>query len=99
MNIPIEDFLGSLKGGYIEYKECLANGSDEVDLAHIKGFCTTIEQILNSYGKVSYEEMMEIKKPIIGDILLTRKKKNTFICREMDLDEPTILRRQKDNLE
>lgn len=43
MQIPIEDLLEGLKNGYQEYKESVENGSDEVDLAHVKGFCTTIE--------------------------------------------------------
>lgn len=97
MNIPIEDFLDSLKGGYTEYKECVANGSDEIDLAHIKGFCTTIEQILNVYGNVTSQEIKQIKQSIIGNISLARKTKNISICQEIDLDEPTILRRLKDN--
>lgn len=94
INIPVEDLLESLKSGYTEYKESIKNGSDEVALAHIKGFCTTIEQILNIYGNVSSEEMKAIKHPIIGDISL-RRKKNILNYSDTDLDEPTILRRQK----
>ena len=94
INIPVEDLLESLKSGYTEYKESIKNGSDEVALAHIKGFCTTIEQILNIYGNVSSEEMKAIKHSIIGDISL-RRKKNILNYSDTDLDEPTILRRQK----
>ena len=43
IQIPKEELLESLKDGYTEYKNAVAAGSDEVDLAHIKGFCTTIE--------------------------------------------------------
>lgn len=96
INIPIDDLLDSLKSGYIEYKESIENGSDEVDLAHIKGFCTTIEQILNVYGNVSSEGIMEIKRPIIGNISLRKKKKKNILnLSDTDLEEPTILRRQK----
>lgn len=97
INIPVEDLLDSLKTGYMEYKEykeSVKNGSDEVALAHIKGFCTTIEQILNLYGNVSSEEIMAIKRPIIGDVSL-RIKKNILNYSDTDLEEPTILRRQK----
>lgn len=95
INIPVEDLLESLKSGYTEYKESIKNGSDEVALAHIKGFCTTIEQILKLYGDVSSEEIKAIKHPIIGDISLRRKKENILNYSDTDLDEPTILRRQK----
>jgi hypothetical protein len=94
INIPVEDLLDSLKTGYMEYKESVKNGSDEITLAHIKGFCTTIEQILNLYGNVSSEEIMAIKRPIIGDVSL-RIKKNILNYSDTDLEEPTILRRQK----
>ena len=97
MQIPIEDLLEGLKSGYQEYKESVENGSDEVDLAHVKGFCTTIEQILSLYGKVSVETMMEIKRPIIGNISLRRKKKKIFNYQDTDLDEPTILRQKNNN--
>jgi hypothetical protein len=97
MQIPIEDLLESLKSGYQEYKESVENGSDETDLAHIKGFCTTIEQMLSLYGKVSVETIMEIKRPIIGNISLRRKKKNSFNFQNANLDEPTILRQKNNN--
>ena len=89
MQIPVDDFLESLKEGYIEYKEALADNADEDDLGHIKGFCTTIEQILNAYGGITSAEIMEIKKPILGNISLKRKKR-------VDYDIPTFIRRQKD---
>ena len=93
IQIPKDELLESLKIGYMEYKESVANGSDAVDLAHIKGYCTTIEQILNAYGGVSSEEIIEIKQPIIGDVSLRRgKKKNKGI----DYDIPTIFRKQLD---
>ena len=96
IQIPVEDLLESLKDGYTEYKKCAANGNDEADLAHIKGFCTTIEQILAAYGGVTKETMMAIKEPIIGDMSLRRKVKNsTKIDLDADLEEPTIFRRKK----
>ena len=90
IQIPKVELLESLKLGYIEYKECVADGADEVDLAHVKGYCVTIEQILSAYGQVSKEEMLEIKRPIIGNVSLRRKTKNGF---ETNLDEPTVFRR------
>jgi len=90
MKIPVDDFLDSLKSGYEEYRDCLANGHDEEDLSHIKGFCVTIEQILASYGGITSTEMLTIKKPIIGDISLRRKKP------KVNYDIPTFVRKQQD---
>ncbi|MFK7779760.1 MAG: hypothetical protein QM490_01315, partial [Candidatus Gracilibacteria bacterium] len=90
MQIPVKDLLESLKSGYEEYRDCLANGNDKEDLGHIKGYCTTIEQILAAYAGVTSSEMLEIKNPIIGNVSLKRKK--TMI----NYDEPTYLRRQRD---
>jgi len=89
MQIPVNDFLDSLKSGYEEYKTCLEKGHDENDLSHVKGFCVTIEQILASYGGVTSVEMMDIKRPILGNISLRRKD-------IIDYDKPTYIRRQKD---
>ena len=91
IEIPKEELLESLRLGYLEYKECVANGNDEADLAHVKGYCVTIEQILSAYGKVSKEEMLAIKRPIIGNVSLRRKTKGGA---DADLDEPTIFRRK-----
>jgi len=66
--------MASLEDGYSEYKKCKAAGSSRIDLAHIKGFCATIEQILAAYGGVTSDEMMKIKEPILGDESLQRKK-------------------------
>ena len=90
MQIPVDDFLDSLKSGYEEYRDCLANGHDEDDLGHIKGFCVTLEQILASYGNITSAEMLAIKKPIIGDLSLRRKKP------KVNYDIPTIVRNKKD---
>jgi hypothetical protein len=90
MQIPVNDLLDSLKSGYEEYRDCLEKNHDEDDLAHIKGFCTTIEQILASYGKVTKAEMLKIKKPIIGDISLRRK------AGKIDYDIPTFIRKKQD---
>ena len=95
MQIPLKDLLASLKDGYIEYKKCVENGSDEVDLAHVAGFCTTMEQILSSYGKVTDAEIEAIKEPIIGTVTLTRRKKGLKIS-NIDLETPAIFRRQQD---
>ena len=89
MQIPKEELLESLRLGYLEYKECVSNGTDEVDLAHVKGYCVTLEQILSAYGNVSKEEMLNIKKPIIGNVSLRRKTKKGL---DSNLDEPTVFR-------
>jgi len=93
IQIPKNELLESLKEGYIEVKNCLENGSSAEDIAHVKGFCTTLEQILAAYGNVSKEEMLAIKEPIIGSLSLRRKSdKNS--SRNMDLETPTIFRRE-----
>lgn len=90
MQIPVKDFLDSLKSGYEEYRDCLEKKHYEDDLAHIKGFCTTIEQILASYGQVTKAEMLEIKRPILGNLSLRRKSS------PVDYNIPTYIRKQKD---
>ena len=90
IQIPVSDLLDSLKSGYEEYRDCLEKGHDEEDLAHIKGFCTTIEQILASYGKVTKAEILDVKRPIIGNISLRRKPA------KVDYNIPTFIRKQKD---
>ena len=99
MQIPKEELLESLKEGYLEVKRCLENGVDKEDLAHVKGFCVTIEQILAAYGEVTKEEMLAIKEPIIGSLSLRRKTKDNVkkIDINADLDRPTIERRNKKN--
>ena len=94
IQIPKEELLESLKYGYAEYKGSVANGANEVDLAHVKGFCTTIEQILSAYGNVTLDEMMKIKRPIIGEISLRRKKTVTESSAEVDYEIPTIFRKK-----
>ena len=96
MQIPIKELMASLKSGYTEYKECKAAGSSQVDLAHVKGFCITLEQILAAYGGVSSKEMMKIKEPILGNESLRRKEReNKDLDMNADLELPTIMRRQK----
>ena len=90
MQIPVSDLLDSLKSGYEEYIKCVKNGHDGEDLAHIKGFCTTIEQIISSYGGVTKAEMLAIKRPIIGEISLRRAKP------KVNYEVPTFIRRQQD---
>ena len=90
MQIPVRELLDSLKLGYEEYKKCLENEHDLEDLAHVKGFCTTIEQMLSIYGDVTKVEMIAIKKPILGDISLKRK------APKVNYDIPTFVRKQKD---
>lgn len=97
IQIPKEELLESLKLGYIEYRDCLANGNDTEDLAHVKGYCVTLEQILSGYGSVSKEEMLEIKQPIIGNISLRRKKiEKEQESGAIDLSRPTIFRKKLD---
>ena len=92
MNIPKEDILESLKLGYEEYRDCLASGNTIEDLAHVAGYCTTLEQLLAGYGNVTSEEMITIRKPIIGEISLRRKQQ---VDVNADYDVPTIFRREK----
>jgi len=69
-----------------------SKGADEADIAHVKGFCTTIEQILAAYGSVSKEEMLQIKRPILGEISL-RRRKSFNVDSEDEQDMPTIFRK------
>lgn len=93
INIPAEELLETLKEGYLEYKKSVTSGSDDIDLAHIKGFCTTLEQILTIYGGISPAQIKEIKKPILGDISLKRPNKKNG---DINYDIPTIFRKQFD---
>ena len=95
IEIPLEELLESLKEGYLEYKKCVEDGADAEDLAHVKGFCTTVEQILAAYGGITKEAMMAIKEPIIGDVSLRRKAQNTKIDMGADFEQPTIFRRKQ----
>ena len=90
IQIAKNELLESLKLGYQEYKDSVVDGVDAVDLAHVKGYCVTIEQILSAYGGVTVEEMMEIKRPIIGEVSLRRAKKKNI---NIDYDVPTIFRK------
>jgi len=90
IQIAKNELLESLKLGYQEYKDSVVDGADAVDLAHVKGYCVTIEQILSAYGGVTVEEMMEIKRPIIGEVSLRRAKKKNI---NIDYDVPTIFRK------
>lgn len=96
MEIQVDELLESLKEGYLEVKHCLENGSDAEDLAHVKGFCVTIEQILAAYGGATKEEMLAIKEPIIGSLSLRRKTNDSVkkIDMNADFDTPTVLRRK-----
>lgn len=91
INISKEELLESLKSAYIEYKNCVEKGHNAVDLAHVKGFCVTIEQILSAYRGVTKEEMLVIKRPILGDISLRRKVPTID---KTNLETPTIFRKK-----
>jgi len=93
IQIPKNELLESLKEGYIEVKNCLENGSSAEDIAHVKGFCTTLEQILAAYGNVSKAEMVAIKEPIIGTLSLRRQSDKKGL-ENINLEEPTIFRRE-----
>jgi hypothetical protein len=95
IEIPKKELLESLKMGYEEVRDCLANGNDEGDIGHVKGFCVTIEQILSVYGKVTKEEIIEIKKPILGNISLRRKDQQDNL-NNGDLETPTVFRKKMD---
>ena len=96
IQIPKDELLESLKLGYTEYRDSLANGNDKEDLAHIKGYCVTIEQILAAYGGVTKEEMLEIKQPIIGNISLRRAEKQQPDMINVDLNTPSVFRKKID---
>lgn len=97
IQIPKKELLESLEYGYNEFKTGMVNGESAEDLAHVKGFCTTIEQILATYGGVSVEEMLKIKRPIIGDVSLRRVAKkhtnNNKSDTDIDYEIPTIFRK------
>ena len=96
MQIPTQEMLQSLEEGYKEYKKSKTEGESEVILAHIKGFCTTLEQILSAYGGVSAEEMTKIKEPILGnESLRMNDGKEKKIDLNADFDEPTIFRKYR----
>ena len=91
MQIPVDELLESLKVGYEEYKRVMEDHpEDKEDVGQVKAFCTTIEQMLAAYGDVSVDEMMEIKRPIIGEVSLRRKKRT----QDIDLETPTIFRQR-----
>ena len=84
-----------MREGYTEYKKALGNNADADDLGHIKGFCVTIEKILSAYGGVTSATMMEIKRPIIGEVSLRRKKRIKKSTKEVDYEIPTFLRKSE----
>ncbi len=90
IEISKDELLESLKLGYTEYKDCVANGADAVDLAHVKGYCVTLEQILSAYGGISKEQIMQIKRPIIGNVSLRRENSKNG---NIDYDVPTVFRK------
>lgn len=95
MHIPVKDIVESLVYGYHEYKIAKENGHSRTDLAHIKGFCTTMEQILEIWGSFSDEEIKKIKAPILGDENLNRKQNEQIIVsQDTDLETPAYLRRK-----
>lgn len=93
IEIPKEELLYSLKLGYEEVRDCISIGNDEVDIAHVKGYCVTLEQILSAYGGVSKEEMIQIKTPILGNMSL-RRKVIPVINKHDDYETPTIFRKK-----
>lgn len=95
LQIPVEEIVESLVHGYHEYKIAKENGHSSIDLAHIKGFCTTMEQILEIWGSFSDEEIKKIKAPILGDENLNRKKSEQIIVnQDTNLETPAYLRRK-----
>ena len=89
IEIPIEELLESLKKGYIEYKDCLENTSNDIEIAYTKSFCATIEQILISYSDITHAQIMAIKRPILKRISVIDKKD---INLDIDYEIPTIFR-------
>ena len=96
IQIPKEELLESLKLGYEEVRDCISTGNDEVDIAHVKGYCVTLEQILAAYGEVTKEGMLQIKRPILGNMSLRRKVKAIDSDMDMIIDTPTIFRKKID---
>ena len=88
--ISKEDIFESLKLGYVEYRDCLSAGNTTEDLAHVAGYCNTLEQLLTAYGNVTAEEITIIIKPIIGDIYLRRIQQ---VDTDIDYDVPTVFRK------
>ena len=50
--------MASFGSGYTEYKECKAAGVSQVDLAHVKGFCTTIEKYVLNLKQIEINTLL-----------------------------------------
>lgn len=87
VKISREEVAYNLELKYEKYKDFLHNGSEK-DLIYTKGYCRALEQISMIFGDFSEEEIIEIKKPIIGNISMVQEE-------EVDLDTPTYLRKKK----
>ncbi len=85
--ITIEDkeMEGSLKKSYEFYKVFMENNEKE-KLIFAKGFCSALEKIAIAYGSFTYDQIVDIKNNIVGDIVMTFTDDN-------DLDTPTYVRK------
>jgi hypothetical protein len=87
VDLTREDIIQNLQIRYEKYKIFL-NTNNEKDLLYTQGYCRALEQIALVFAGFTEEEIISIKKPIIGNI-------NMFKNEEVDLDQPTYLRQQK----
>ena len=95
MKIPVKDLCKSLEDGYREYKSTALTSQDKLEIGHLRGYCRTIEQILNIYGSLTEEDIVNIKKPILGNTSMKfseKQKKFSDESRHIDYDIPTCFR-------
>lgn len=81
-----EAMLTSLKEGYMELKKYL-DIDDELEVAHIKGYCGALEQMIVICHIAKQEEVKELRRSIVGTVTMALKRK-------VNLDEPSYLRRK-----
>jgi len=67
IQIPLTNLITNSKSSYEEYENYLVD---------IKGFCTTIEQILAIYRQVTKDEILDMKETIFRNISFRKKQMN-----------------------
>ena len=92
LEIPLSELIESLKLGYKEYKEALMQKNDLEDIGYLRGYCITLERILQAYGEMTTEEISTIKKAVLGDVEI---KRQTALPQNDELDAPAYFRRLK----
>ena len=93
VKIPVEELLESLRLGYIDYKECVSNKINEIDLVYTETFCVTLEEILTSYSEITMAEIKVLKRSILKDISSVRTEDRKLPI-DIDYDIPTIFRQK-----